>query len=248
MRKKLIAANWKMHKLIMDSVSFADILKDVNFRNKDVLICPPFTSLSEVSGTIVDSDILLGAQNMHYDDNGAYTGQISPTMLKDIGVTHVIIGHSEPRHIFNEDDKLINKKLKSALQHNLIPIFCVGELENERKEKRTEEVLTTQITEGLKGIKDISKIILAYEPVWAISGGDPNKPAATPRDAQDAHSFIRKLIKQNYGKVSEDIRILYGGSVKPENASKLMTQKDIDGALIGGASLDIEKFVKIIQY
>ena len=232
--KEMIAANWKMNKTVNEAISFMEALMEVDFKDREVLVCPPFTALSEVSGVISESDILLGAQNMHFEEKGAFTGEISYKMLKDVGVTHVLIGHSERRHVFNESNELINKKMKAALHHGLIPVFCVGETIEQRNANKTKEILKQQVTEGLNGIKDYSKIIMAYEPVWAIGTG----VNATPEQADEAHAFIRSLI---------DVRILYGGSVKPDNIREIMKQKNVNGVLVGGASLEVDSFSQLIQ-
>ncbi len=247
MRKPLIAGNWKMNKTIGEAVKLCEdlrlLVKDVN--NKDILVCPPFTSLYPVSKVVEDTNIQLGGQNMFYEEKGAYTGEISPIMLKDAGCDFVILGHSERRHIFREDDELIAKKVYSAVKHDLTPILCVGELLEERESGRTLEVVKRQLTEGLKYISEKDNFVIAYEPVWAIGTGK----TATPQIAQEVHKFIRLELSELFGKEKADsTRILYGGSVKPENISGLMEMEDIDGALVGGASLDANSFAKIVTY
>ncbi len=249
MRKIIVAGNWKMNKTIKESVELVEELKEMGkFDNNkiEMIIAPPFTSLFEVSKTLKNSKIKLSAQNMHYEKSGAFTGEISPTMLKEIGVEYVIIGHSERRHIFGEHDELLNKKLKSAIENGLNPIYCVGERLSEREEGKTFTIIDEQIKKGLSGISpdDIKKMIFAYEPVWAIGTGK----TATPEIAEEVHSHIRELIKKEYGNVIGDyVIILYGGSVKPNNAFSLMSENDIDGVLVGGASLDASSFLEIFE-
>ncbi len=246
MRKPLIAANWKMHNTVSQSVSLVKKLKKL-LRAREVVICPSFTSLGAVSAEIKESNIKLGAQNMHYEDEGAFTGEISPVMLRDLGCSFVILGHSERRQYFNENNSLINKKIKAALKHNLKPILCVGETLTERKQNKTKNKVKNQLENCLKNISknDILKITIAYEPIWAI-GTSVN---ATPKQAEEVHVFIRDLLSRNYGKaISEKIRILYGGSVKPDNIKSLMKEKNIDGALVGGASLNATNFADIVNY
>lgn len=244
-RRTLIVANWKMNKTVPEAISFF-----INFKatrippDRDVAICPPFTSLSDVSREIQGTSLFLGAQNMHYKEKGVFTGEISPPMVKEFGCSYVILGHSERRKIFGEDDTLINKKVKSALEYGITPILCIGETREERKKKKTEEVVRKQVLKGLEGMKDIKDLAIAYEPVWAIGTGDN----ATPKQAQEVHAFIRKVIAKAHSKEKADnVRILYGGSVTPENSKGLLKQKDIDGFLVGGSSLDVEKFSKIVK-
>ncbi|WP_457568992.1 triose-phosphate isomerase [Desulfurobacterium sp.] len=247
MRRPLIAGNWKMNKTVSESVEFArnfvDAVSDV--ADRDILICPPFTSL-QVLGQIFDgTNVKLGAQNMHFEEKGAFTGEISPLMLKDVGCTFVILGHSERRHIFGENNDFINKKVLSAVSHGLIPILCVGELLEEREAGRTFEVVGTQLEEGLKGLSKEADFVVAYEPVWAIGTGK----TATPELAEEVHRFLREKLAELFGKEkAESVRILYGGSVKPENVEGLMAMENIDGALVGGASLKVESFVKIVNF
>lgn len=248
MRRPIIAGNWKMNKTIEEAVSVAVGLKRkfYTFSEADIVICPPFTALSKVNDKIIDSSIMLGAQDVYSEEEGAFTGAISPNMLKDAGCRYVIVGHSEKRALFGETDEDVNKKLKVALKHGMVPIMCVGERIEERDNGMTFEILEKQITRGLKNISrdEVMRIIIAYEPVWAIGTGR----TATPQQAQEAHKFIRELIERLYDKeVASKIRIQYGGSVKPENIAKLMTQEDIDGALVGGASLDVNSFTEIVQ-
>ncbi|WP_457568716.1 triose-phosphate isomerase [Desulfurobacterium sp.] len=247
MRKPLIAGNWKMNKTVSESVEFArefvGKVSDVN--DRDILICPPFTSLYAMREIFKDTGVKLGAQNMYYKDSGAYTGEISPLMLKDVGCDYVILGHSERRHIFGEDDNLINEKVVAAVSHGLIPILCVGELLEDREAGKTFDVVGNQLERGLKGISSKDNFVVAYEPVWAIGTGK----TATPELAEEVHSFLREKLASLFGKEkAETVRILYGGSVKPENVNGLMAMKNIDGALVGGASLKVDSFVKIVKF
>ncbi|MGE5402569.1 MAG: triose-phosphate isomerase [Ignavibacteriales bacterium] len=248
MRKKVIAGNWKMYNDIPASVNLISELKKSlagQNLNADVIICPPFTSLDTAKTLIKDSVIKLGAQNMYFEENGAYTGEISAGMLKSAGCQYVILGHSERRTIFKESDELINKKIKKALASGLIPIFCVGETLEQRENGTTESVIKTQVTIGFSGLntEEASKVIIAYEPVWAIGTGK----TATPQQAQEVHVFIRNLVKTLYtGEIADNLIIQYGGSVKPDNAATLLSQPDIDGALVGGACLKADSFMSII--
>ena len=250
--RKLIAANWKMNNGNESSASLAKELAEVleHESKADIVVCPPFTSLGFVSSSIKGSNIRLGAQNMHYEESGAFTGEISPLMLKSAGCEFVILGHSERREFFREEDILINKKIISALKHGLVPILCIGETLEQKKKKWTEEVLEKQLNNCLSDVENNSakKIIIAYEPVWAISRGDPNAKAATPKDAETAHHFIRSVLAGMYGNdISDSIRILYGGSMKPENAKELLSIKGVDGGLIGNASLNAKSFAEIVK-
>ncbi len=214
--------------------------------NCEVIICPPFTSLSEAAGLIKGSAVKLGAQNMHFEENGAFTGEISAAMLKSVGCEFVIAGHSERRALFGETDQLVNKKIKKILSSGLKPIFCVGETLEERESGVMKDVIKRQVTEGLKDItaNQLANIILAYEPVWAIGTGK----TATPGQAEEVHAFIRGLIEENYSSdAAENLTIQYGGSVKPDNAADLLSQQDIDGALVGGACLKSDSFIGIIK-
>lgn len=248
MRRKVIAGNWKMYNDLKQSEdlikSLKELLKDKSV-NCDVIMCPPFTSLSEASKLVNGSIIKLGAQNMHFEDKGAFTGEVSAAMLKSVGCEYVILGHSERRTIFNESDGTINKKIKKALEQGLKPIFCIGETLEEREKEITKDVIKRQVEKGLEGIssEQVKNLIVAYEPVWAIGTGK----TATPDQAQEVHKFIRGLILSKYGSdIAEDLVIQYGGSVKPDNASELLSQKDIDGALVGGACLNADSFMGII--
>lgn len=249
MRRKVIAGNWKMNNNLSESQNLISKLISGFGSEKincDVIICPPFTSLNEAGSLVKNTAIKLGAQNMYFEENGAFTGEISASMLKSVGCEYVILGHSERRTIFGENDQLINKKIKKALTSELKPIFCVGETLQEREGNVTKDVIKRQVTEGLKDItaNDMDRIIIAYEPVWAIGTGK----TATPEQAQEVHAFIRDLIANLYSKsVADALIIQYGGSVKPENAKELLSQKDIDGSLVGGACLKADSFISIIK-
>jgi len=249
MRKKIIAGNWKMFNDINGTVKLiSDIKKDLNGKNPNalVIVCPPFTNLESASTLLKDSVIKLGAQNMYFEENGAFTGEISPSMLKSVGVEYVILGHSERRTIFGEPDQLINKKIKAAVKNELKPIFCIGETLAEREKEITFKVIETQVRNGLAGLneQELVNLIVAYEPVWAIGTGK----TASPQQAQEVHKFIRGLISKVLSPAFADgIVIQYGGSVKPENAKELLSQPDIDGALVGGACLKSDSFLKIVE-
>jgi len=248
-RTPLIAGNWKMFKTCSEAVATAAALvkhvADVDGR--DVMIAPPFTALFSVSEVLAGSRVALGAQNLFWEKEGAYTGEISAAMLASAGCRYAVIGHSERRQYFNETDETVNRRIRAALQGSLIPVFCVGESEQERDSGRTFSVLDKQVQNGLKGLfaKDLEQLVVAYEPVWAIGTGK----TATSRQAQEVHEFLRSLLKKSLGQASADsIRILYGGSVKPGNIAELMGMPDVDGALVGGASLDAETFSAIVHY
>jgi triosephosphate isomerase len=248
-RKKIIAGNWKMNKTQAEArVLVEDQLREVgHFDDAEIVLCPPFTALAAVSELLnAVSNIRLGAQNMHEAASGAYTGEISAAMLKELYVRYVIIGHSERRQYFHEDNATVNRKTKAALAAELRPIVCVGETLPERESNKWKSVLQTQLIEGFAGFgeKELADIIIAYEPVWAIGTGK----TASPAQAEEAHQFIRKVVGDNFGATAaEKIRIQYGGSVKAENARELLSQPDIDGALVGGASLDARGFTAIIK-
>lgn len=236
MRKTIIAGNWKMNKTVSEAVSLVKELKKlVKGANSEVIVCPSFTALSAVSNEVKGSNVRVGAQNMHFEKEGAFTGEVSPLMLKEL-VSYVILGHSERRHVFKEDDLLINKKVKAALSSGLKPILCVGETLDEREKGKMKKVVEGQLRKSLEGV-DVNKVIVAYEPVWAIGTGK----TATPSQAEEMHNFIRGLL-------NPDVSILYGGSVKPNNIKELMSEEDIDGALVGGASLDAESFSEIVKW
>jgi triosephosphate isomerase len=245
MRRPVIAANWKMNKKIEEAQAFLDEFIPLvwNEREVDIVIAPPFTALYTMANLLRITNIGLAAQDLFYEDKGAYTGEISPVMLTDIGCSYVIIGHSERRIYFGETDEIVNKKFRAARRHGLEVIFCIGESLSEREAGMTFDVLKRQISEG---IRDISSdgLILAYEPVWAIGTGK----TATPDQAQEAHESIRKTLSHLYGEPAKGVRILYGGSVTPENADVLMACPDVDGALVGGASLKADSFAGIVKY
>lgn len=250
--KKLIIANWKMNKNVSEAVSLAKELKKSikSVKNAEVVICPPFTALEAAGKELKKSRMKLGAQNMHFEDSGAYTGDISPLMLKNAGCEYVILGHSERREFFKEDDVLINKKIVSALSHNLKPILCVGENLEERSRHWTQEVLEKQLNNCLQNVakKQMKNVIIAYEPVWAISRGDPNHKSATSKDAEEGHALIRNFLSIIFGrKTADNARIIYGGSMKPENAKELLSRKGIDGGLVGNASLNAKSFADIVR-
>ncbi len=247
MRKKVIAGNWKMNKTLVESQELVSkIINGLgNNTTCDVIVCPPFTSLNDVHSLVKNTPVKLGAQNIHYEESGAYTGEISAGMLIAVGCEYVILGHSERRAIFGEWDELINKKIIAALNNKLKVIFCVGELLEQREKGITTNVVSEQIKKGLEGVtsESMNNIIIAYEPVWAIGTGK----TATPEQAQKVHSFLRKLIAEKYSStIANQLIIQYGGSVKPENAGELLAQKDIDGALVGGACLKADSFLGII--
>ena len=245
MRSYFIAGNWKMHQTVAESVApAADLKAKLAGCGEKVMIAPAFTALSEVAKVLAGSNILLGAQNMGPEEQGAHTGEISVLMLKDIGVKVVILGHSERRHSYLESDALINKKVNLALAHGLEVILCVGETLEERESGRLESVLSTQLREGLKGVasESLDKVTIAYEPVWAIGTGK----TATPEDADSVHAYCRKVLASLYGEAKAKTMIIqYGGSVKADNAASLMAKPNIDGALVGGASLKVESFAPI---
>jgi len=249
MRKKLIAANWKMYKTPEQTAAFFhEFLPMVAAHSRDeIVVCPPFIDLQTAVEAAEASNVAVGAQNVHWEKEGAFTGEISAIMLTSLRVTHVIIGHSERRQYFNETDDTVNRKLEVALENGLTPIMCVGEVLEERDAGLTEDVLRRQCMRAFNGIsaRKAAKLTIAYEPVWCIGTGK----TATPQMASDAHMVIRHEAEKAFGKEFADgLRILYGGSVKPENATALMSETEIDGALVGGASLDPESFTKIVNY
>lgn len=245
MRRPVIAANWKMNKTVSESLEFLNeflpAVKDV--KDADIVIAPPFTALLSVSEKLSGTNVSLAAQNVFYEEKGAYTGEISTMMLKDAGCSHVIIGHSERRQRFGETDESVNKKIKAAIKTGLMVIFCIGETLDERKAGRTFDVLKRQLSAGLTEV-DIEDAVIAYEPIWAIGTG----VTATPEQAEEVHRFIRQEVGSIYGNGVETARILYGGSVTPENIAELMASPDVDGALVGGASLKPESFAKIVKF
>lgn len=250
MRISLIAGNWKMNNDIQEGTMLIKVLIDYTNKfdkEREILICAPFTGLCSLKSGLNDSKIKLGAQNMHNEESGAYTGEISPLMLKNIGVDYVLIGHSERRQYFNETDEFLNKKVKAALNHGIKPILCVGETLSQREAMLERETVKAQIIGGFKDIEadSFKDIAVAYEPVWAIGTGK----TATSEQAQEMISYIRNVIKELYNEeVGEITRILYGGSVKASNTAEIMAKPDIDGVLVGGASLKADEFIGIINY
>ncbi|MCM8759222.1 MAG: triose-phosphate isomerase [Candidatus Omnitrophica bacterium] len=247
MIKPLIAGNWKMYKTPSEAEDFARELREIpKFNDRDILVCPPFTAIAKVRKVLDQTGIFVGAQNVYPAEEGAFTGEISPKMIKEAGAQYVICGHSERRQIFNEDDEFISKKVKIVLQYGMIPILCVGETLMQNEAGETFNVVEAQLKTGLKKVSDneIKNVVIAYEPVWAIGTGKN----ATPQQAQTVHSFIRKILKEMFGDIASSIRILYGGSVKPENIDQLMAEQDINGVLVGGASLKIDSFSRIIGF
>lgn len=248
MRKPLMAGNWKMNKTIPEAVAMVKELKGkiADVKDVDVLICPTFTAISALATEAKGTNINIGAQDIFWEAKGAFTGEIAPNMLVDAGCTYVIIGHSERRQYFGETNETVNKKVKAALANNLIPVVCVGETLQEREADITFKVIESQVREGLKDLskEEAAKIVIAYEPVWAIGTGK----TATPDQAQEVHSFIRKVYAEMYGTAAQEVRILYGGSVKPENVSELMKKEDIDGGLVGGASLKADSFEALVKF
>jgi len=251
MRKLFVAGNWKMNLDEADATALAGDLRanlsgDQVFAKVDVAVYPPFVYLPAVGKVLSNSKIQVGAQNVYFESRGAFTGEISVAMLKDVGCRYSIIGHSERRHVMGEDDVLINKKMHAILQGGLEVIFCLGELLSDREQGQTEKVVERQLRNGLMAVEpaDMSRVTIAYEPVWAIGTGK----TATPGQAQEAHAFCREIIADMFDEsVAQQVRIQYGGSVKPENASELLGQKDVDGALVGGASLKSDSFTGIIK-
>ena len=249
MIRPIIAANWKMNKTVSEALDFVNRLKKLvlGINDRHVVIAPPFPALYPVGAVLKDSGMALAAQNLSGNKEGAYTGEVSAQMLVDAGCTHVIVGHSERRTLFGESNEMVNAKTGMALQSGMRPIVCIGESLRERETGKTFDVIERQIKEGLNLIAahDIDQLIIAYEPVWAIGTGI----TATPEQAGEAHAFIRQLLEELYGEGPADrLPLLYGGSVKPENIGKLMAQPDINGALVGGASLDVEIFGKIVTF
>jgi len=248
-RRPIIAGNWKMNKTTVEA---ADLGRKLIYAVRDVVdreivVAPPFTALPAVEEVIRGTNVSLAAQNMHWEDKGAFTGEISAEMLLVLGCKYVIIGHSERRQYFGETDETVNKKVRQALNKGLLPIVCVGELLAEREAGKANEVIERQVTGGLKGVSaaEMQKIVIAYEPVWAIGTGK----TATPEQANEIHAFIRGKVKSMYNaEVADGLRIQYGGSVTPENVSSLMAKPDIDGALVGGASLKPESFAALVNY
>ena len=248
MRRKVIAGNWKMNKTPIEVVSFMETFPElVKDTEAEVILCAPYIDVMVLMKLADDTNIKVGVQNMHYEESGAYTGEVSPKMLRDIGVDYVIIGHSERRAYYNETDESVNKKLKAAFNYNLKPILCVGETLEQREEGITKELITTQTRLALEGLSNeqVKKVIIAYEPIWAIGTGK----TATSLEANEAIKWIRDEIRAIYGdEVADEIILQYGGSVKSSNAKELFEMSDIDGGLVGGASLEPTEFAKIVNY
>jgi triosephosphate isomerase (TIM) len=248
MRKIIIAGNWKMFKTSTEAIELVTVLKREvsNVQEVDIVVCPPFTALADVMDVVSETNIGLGAQNLYWEDSGAFTGEVSAPMIKAAGAQYVIIGHSERRQFFGETDATVNKKILAAFKHGLTPIACIGETLAQREAGKTFDVLKTQCAGSFAGLSaaDMEKLIIAYEPVWAIGTGK----TATPEQAQEVHKFIRGwMVKALGGETAIKVRIQYGGSVKPENTRELMSQPDIDGALVGGASLKSDSFSAIVK-
>jgi triosephosphate isomerase len=251
-RTPLIAGNWKMYKTVGEGVELIEALlaglSDTTATNdREVLVCPPFTALYPLSPLLADTPIALGAQDLFHEAQGAYTGAVSPLMLRDVGCRYVIVGHSERRHYFGDDDAAVNRKLRAALAHELRPILCVGESKPQRDAGRAAEIVVGQLCAGLAevGAEELAQLVIAYEPIWAIGTGD----TATAADAQAMHATLRRTLGELYGaEPAEQVRIQYGGSVKPDNIDELMAQPDIDGALVGGASLKADSFLRIVRF
>lgn len=243
-RKPLVAGNWKMNTSADEAIDLAKgVVANAEGLDKiDVVLCPPFVWLSSVAPIIKSTSVKLGAQNMHWEDKGAYTGEISARMLKSVGCDYVIIGHSERRQCFGETSQIVNKKLKRAIEARLTAIVCLGESLKEREAGRTNSIITGQFNYSFEGITDFEKLVIAYEPIWAIGTGK----TATAEQAQEVHKLLRKLLQQKTDSYDE-VRILYGGSVKPNNAAELIAQDDIDGFLVGGASLNVSDYTTIIK-
>ncbi|MHB8811553.1 MAG: triose-phosphate isomerase [Desulfobulbaceae bacterium] len=248
-RRPLIAGNWKMHLTVSEAVQLATAVAAScrEIADREVMIAPPFTALAAVAAAVRNTPVLVAGQNVAWEKEGAFTGEISPVMLREAGATMAIIGHSERRHIFNESNQLVNRRLLGALRFDLVPVLCVGETLAEREQNRTFPVLEEQVQQGLTDVsrEEAGRVVIAYEPVWAIGTGR----TATREQAQEAHAFIRGVLAGLYEKkLADDIRILYGGSVKPENIDSLMAEPDIDGALVGGAALQSESFDRIVHF
>lgn len=248
MRKPIIAGNWKMHKTIAEAVEFVNEIKGkVNNTDVEAVICAPFTLLKDLKEATKGTPIKIGAQNMHYADNGAFTGEISTPMLKELDIDYVVLGHSERRQYFNETNETVNKKVLKALEAGIDPILCIGETLEEREADKTKDVCKVQTEKALENVtaEDMKKVVIAYEPIWAIGTGK----TATAEQANDVIAYVREVVKGLYGEeISEEVRIQYGGSVKPSNVSEIMNQTDIDGALVGGASLQPADFTELVNF
>ena len=247
MRKPIIAGNWKMHKTIAEALEFVNDIKDrVNNEKVEAVICAPFTLLKDLKEATKGTSIKIGAQNMHFEEKGAFTGEISPLMLKELDMDYVIIGHSERRQYFNETNETVNKKVLKALEVGIDPILCVGETLEEREAGNTKDVCKVQVEKALENVskEDIAKVVIAYEPIWAIGTGK----TATSEDANDVIAYIRQVVANLYKDLANEVRIQYGGSVKPSNVGEIMNQSDIDGALVGGASLEANDYIQLVNF
>ena len=247
MRKPIIAGNWKMHKTIAEALEFVSDIKDrVNNEKVEAVICAPFTLLKDLKEATKGTSIKIGAQNMHFEEKGAFTGEISPLMLKELDMDYVIIGHSERRQYFNETNETVNKKVLKALEVGIDPILCVGETLEEREAGNTKDVCKVQVEKALENVskEDIAKVVIAYEPIWAIGTGK----TATSEDANDVIAYIRQVVANLYKDLANEVRIQYGGSVKPSNVGEIMNQSDIDGALVGGASLESNDYIQLVNF
>ncbi|WP_343101632.1 triose-phosphate isomerase [Romboutsia sp. MSSM.1001216sp_RTP31141st1_G3_RTP31141_220114] len=247
MRKPIIAGNWKMHKTIAEGIAFVNEVKDkVNNDKVEAVICAPFTLLKDLKEATKGTNIKIGAQNMHFEEKGAFTGEVSPLMLKELDIDYVVIGHSERRQYFNETNETVNKKVLKALEVAIDPILCVGETLEEREAGETKAVCKVQVEKALEKVakEDLAKVVIAYEPIWAIGTGK----TATSEDANDVIKYIREVVKDIYGDLANEVRIQYGGSVKPANVAEIMGQSDIDGALVGGASLEASDYTQLVNY
>ncbi len=249
MRRPFIAGNWKLHKTMAETVALIEILKVglAEVEDRDIVVAPVFTTLTSAASVAAGSNIALAGQNCYPENQGAFTGEVSPSLLKDAGCRYAIVGHSERRQLFGETDAFVNRKIKAVIDAGLTAIFCIGETLGEREADKTFEVLKRQILSGLEGIKAdaLSQLVVAYEPVWAIGTGK----TASDEQAQQAHQFIRKLVAELFdSSVARQLRIVYGGSVKPDNVDGLLQQPDIDGALVGGASLKADDFMRIVRF
>lgn len=248
MRIPIIAGNWKMYKTTSEAVDFVNSIKEpIAGTEVEVVLCVPYTLLNVVKEAVQGTNIKVAAQNMHWEDQGAFTGEVSPLMLKELGVDYCVIGHSERRQYFNETDETVNNKVLSAIKHGINPIVCVGETLQQRENGETERLIRSQVVNALKGVKDdqIKEVVIAYEPIWAIGTGK----TATAEQANQVALRIRKTLRELYGEdLYTEIRIQYGGSVKPGNIEEIMNQEDIDGALVGGASLNTNNFIEIVNF
>jgi triosephosphate isomerase len=247
MRKPFICGNWKMNKTIKEAEDLVNSLKELvdDIDDVEVGVCPPAIDLQAVKKAAEGSKVKVGAQNMHWEESGAYTGDISPVMIKELGLEYIIIGHSERREYYDETDEEVNKKVQAAFKHGLKPIICVGETLEERKANDTQEKVEKQVKAALKGLnqKQVSQTVIAYEPIWAIGTGE----SASAKQANEVISYIRDVIQEDFVDAADDVRIQYGGSVKPHNIEEFMSESDIDGALVGGASLEAESFAAIAK-